>query len=283
MAFADVLARVREILRDRPWEDALNGGITCTATSITVDSSGAWFEGDVMEFQDDGEQAYVESDTTTTTVTVKRAHNSTTAASHADNTVVVKNPRFEYIQIQRAADRTVARLTGLGVYERKVTTITPDTTTVIYDAPSDFAAPEAPYLVQQASSSVEDLVFTPIDRVDYHVPTAISSTNYALIVRSWARTDVAATLFYRADPAITTTDTELQGIIALGTAVELLTAEAAQRAIIGEAADISRRTQLSARFLADDFREAVSGWKRKRDRESLGFRRYVRRRAVESV
>lgn len=127
MAFsrATLVSRVRHILNDNPFYET---GLTVAAagtTSVTVADSTKYDVGDVLEWQDDGDQMLVTAVPNATTLTVARNHNGTTAAAHSSITAA-KNPVFQYIQI---TDAVTATLIGLypHVYRRVSVTLTPNT------------------------------------------------------------------------------------------------------------------------------------------------------------
>ena len=112
MAFsqATLIRRIRDILGDTPRGD-LNAADPTTGTTVTVADSTIYNNGDIIEFQDDGEQCFVRSNNGATTMTVIRGYNGTTAAtSHATNVVILKNPTFGYIEIVNAIERGLHNL-----------------------------------------------------------------------------------------------------------------------------------------------------------------------------
>lgn len=66
--------------------DALNGSITSAATSVTVDNGQKFQVGSLLKVDDEAMRV---TSVSTNTLTVTRAYGDTTAASHADNDVVV--------------------------------------------------------------------------------------------------------------------------------------------------------------------------------------------------
>jgi hypothetical protein len=85
---ANGMGTVREWLEDTltPLADQLNGSITSTATTITVDDAAAFQEGHILLV--DAEQMWVSDVNTSTEVLTVTRNYSGTQATHADNAVV---------------------------------------------------------------------------------------------------------------------------------------------------------------------------------------------------
>ncbi len=67
------------------------------------------------------------------TVTVLRAYNATTAATHADGSLVLVNPRFTPAQVFRAMNRELAALSGEGLFRVRTVELTSDSTVESYN------------------------------------------------------------------------------------------------------------------------------------------------------
>lgn len=235
MALSDVLVHVRRLVQDEPWEDYLTAPYTSGGVTVTVGNPTAWEEGDVMDFYTSSsgsppsyEQMRVKADGTVNPISVKVAHNDTANQDHASGVAILKAPRYGTDQIVKMATHVVNTKLWPDVFNVLNTTITPSSTTAIYDVPSDFE--DFVTIAQQAVGTIEDLRY--INRVDVllNVPTAISATNKALrIWGSWPRLDVNATLFYRAKVTIDTMTADLEPMIAYGTAIELLRMEMVEK------------------------------------------------------
>lgn len=132
VSISDLIPRVRDLLDDEPWETTNSSDPGAGGTTFTVPDGTRFEEGDVVEFQDNGEQVRVAS-VSGNTLTVKRGHNGTTAAAHSSGTVILKNPIYGYRQISQALTWAVQQLWP---YAWKVVTVsvTPSTTTIWYDA-----------------------------------------------------------------------------------------------------------------------------------------------------
>ena len=135
---ATMVKRVRRVLNDYPWQDVLTGSFASGATTTaTVADTTAWEAGEILEFQDDGEQAVVLTITGATTMTVGRNYNSSivTPAGHASGVVIFKTPAFQYVQVKDALEETMTSMWPY-VYKKVVTTITPVAGTHYYELPS---------------------------------------------------------------------------------------------------------------------------------------------------
>lgn len=125
---ASAVREVRNLLEDRPAVTQLNGGINSSVTSMTVDDAAQVRSGVVYEF-DDGSGANAEcvlSDSSNTTaVTIRRAWEGTTAATHSDNVTIWIDPVYRYNKVALAIQTVLD--TGLlphlyDVIEHEVTT-----------------------------------------------------------------------------------------------------------------------------------------------------------------
>lgn len=132
---ATVIQRVRDILLDTPWATNFTGTIASTSTtSVTVADGTRWDEGDIVEFQDNGEQLYV-STVVGNVLTVVRGWAGTTAATHDGSVTaitILRDPRFSYKRIKDSIELIMQSLWPY-VYKKVTTTITPVSGTVWYD------------------------------------------------------------------------------------------------------------------------------------------------------
>jgi len=135
MAFAKatLISRIRRRLNDDPWHDICTEAMDTTETDLSVADTTKWAVGDIVEFQDDGEQCLVTVLTSSTVLTVIRAVNGSpsatpgTGTTHAINGDIVKNPVYQYIQIEQAISAAIAELWPY-VYKKITTSVTPLTT-----------------------------------------------------------------------------------------------------------------------------------------------------------
>jgi hypothetical protein len=230
MALIDVVAHIRRLVQDEPWEDFLTGVYTAPAATVTVNSPTSWEEGDIMDFYTDPsgtpsyEQMRVKADATANPVSVKVAHNDTTNLSHANGVPILKSPRYGSDQIAKMATHVVTTQLWPDIFVVLNQTIVPSTTTAIYDLPADFE--DFVTIAQQAAGPIEDLRY--LNRVDVlnNVPAGISANGKALrIWGSWPRIDINGTLYYRAKVTAATMSADMEHMIAYGSAINLLRGE----------------------------------------------------------
>lgn len=144
---SETVAAIRRILQDRPVRARLDGAIASTTTeTFSVDSGEeALFKvGEVWEHDDsNGSTSATSSEqrrvtaVTGTTITAERGYNSSTAATHADNTYLIKEPRWAYDRVY-AAINAVLRVDLLqnGVFEIVSHEVTSNVGSTTYDAPT---------------------------------------------------------------------------------------------------------------------------------------------------
>lgn len=217
MALTDVIAEVRRLVQDEPWEDYLSSSYSIGGTQVSVVKPASWEEGDTMDFDDATfEQFRVKADGTTNPLSIKFGHNGTTNANHASGATVLKNPTYGSDQISKAATHIIDTKLWPDVWVVAETTITPNPTSVIYDLPADYEDFVA--MSQVSYSTIEDLDLMGPVRELLNVPTAVSASNKALRILGWPRMDVAATLFYRTRVTVTNLPDAMETMVALGTA-----------------------------------------------------------------
>lgn len=105
----DVLSMLRGYVRSQESVTALNGSMTSTATTLTVDNGGRLGMG---RAEIDDELIYVDS-VVTNTVTLQpwgRGVDGTTATTHADNAKVTFNPLFPRHYVKRAINDTISSI-----------------------------------------------------------------------------------------------------------------------------------------------------------------------------
>lgn len=202
---ATMVKRVRRVLQDYPWQDALTAQITGAATTATVADTTAWEAGEVLEFQDDGEQSVVTAITAPTTMTIARNFNSsiTTPTTHLSGVVVFKTPTFQYVQIKDALEETMTSMWPY-IYKKVTTTITPVAGTHYYELPASGAeilelsavvqtAGTSPnlrpfYYGQRSGAFPVSLIFdlstdlAPAGRAVLHLPFLQNTTNVVKII-----------------------------------------------------------------------------------------------------
>lgn len=112
MAFAKatLIQRIRTRLNDNPFQTACTEAMDASETGLDVASTTKFDVGDIVEFQDDGEQCLVTALASSTELTVVRGFNGTTAATHSSGVLTAKNPVFSYLQIEGAIAETLRDL-----------------------------------------------------------------------------------------------------------------------------------------------------------------------------
>lgn len=134
---ATLIQEVRDLLGESPWYVALSTTISSSATTTVVVPDGTeWAAGDILEFQDDGEQCYVRS-IATNDLTVYRGFNGTTASSsHTSGGLLIKNPVFTYKRVKDEIERAITN-TWPYAWKAVQDSITPATGTYWFDLASD--------------------------------------------------------------------------------------------------------------------------------------------------
>jgi hypothetical protein len=96
----------------RPFRDALKSGITSGTTVFGVTNEDDWDAGDILVFQDNGEECVVVSVTSDNTnqITVRRGAYGTIPTSHPAASEFEKNPRFTIREIDDAIEVTIQDL-----------------------------------------------------------------------------------------------------------------------------------------------------------------------------
>lgn len=127
-----ILQRVRDLLGDNPWQSKATATDGTTSTITPTDAT-RWDEGAIMEFQDQGEQLWVQVQNTST-VTALRAINGTTGAAHS-GIVVYRDPTFSFKKMVDSIE-LIAQSLWPQVYKVATTSLTWDATTTFYNLPA---------------------------------------------------------------------------------------------------------------------------------------------------
>lgn len=93
-------------------------------TDLDVADTTKFDVGDIVEFQDDGEQCLVTALADSDTLTVIRGVNGTTAATHSSGVLVAKSPVWSYLQITDAIDESIRDLWP-HIYKKVTYSVTP--------------------------------------------------------------------------------------------------------------------------------------------------------------
>jgi len=111
LAKATVVARVKRLLTDRPWETTST--TATTSATVAVPDGTQWAEGDILEWTysstGTGEQALVRS-VSANNLTVLRGYGSVASTAHSSGDRVIKNPTFSYDDMVESIDETLNSL-----------------------------------------------------------------------------------------------------------------------------------------------------------------------------
>lgn len=136
---ATLIQRIRWHLGDIPWETT---GTTADATGdVTVADGDDWTEGDVGEFQSDGDTFLVRSKAGSDLVSV-RSYYGSTGATHATTGRVLKNPKYKFSEIANSIAEVIEyMLPWPRFYKVTADTVTPDPANKVwYDLAADALA-----------------------------------------------------------------------------------------------------------------------------------------------
>lgn len=104
-----MVQKVRNLVNDQPFVDKNTSDPGGAGTTFDVADGSNYERGNILEFQDNGEQVLVRS-VATNTLTVYRAQNGTTAQAHGVGSTFVVNPVVSYTQITGSVDDTTKTL-----------------------------------------------------------------------------------------------------------------------------------------------------------------------------
>lgn len=108
LAQSTMVRRVRDILgEDVKWQ-TLATAANASDTSVEVTDGTDWNEGSILEWEEDGDQAYIQS-VSANILTAIRGVNGTTATGHA-GTAATKDPIYPFIKVTDAIDATIQTL-----------------------------------------------------------------------------------------------------------------------------------------------------------------------------
>ncbi len=139
---ATLVSRIRRVVNDAPFFDICTEAMDTTETGLSVADTTYWSVGDVVEFQDDGEQCLVTALASATELTVVRNYNFSvgatagTGTSHSISAQIAKNPIFQYAQITNGIEGVLQSMWPT-VYYVQTQSITPVDGTKWYNATAD--------------------------------------------------------------------------------------------------------------------------------------------------
>lgn len=127
---ATMVRRVRDILgEDIKWQ-TLATAASAVTTSITVHDGTDWNEGSILEWEEDGDQAFIQS-VASNILTGIRGVNGTTAATHITK-AATKDPVYPYIKVSDAIDACIQTLWPWA-WKTAETSFATNTTTIYYE------------------------------------------------------------------------------------------------------------------------------------------------------
>ncbi len=173
-----------------------NGAIATDSTpTIPVDTGTNFSLGNIIEFQDNGEQCYVIS-VAGNNLTVIRGFNGTTAATHADNTVIAKNPRFTVKQTEDSITQVLYALEGQGVHVFGQGSLTLVDNVHFYDIAETDLVPMYGVLSVHYEDTTVDTRIMPLPFYRDMVHTSISASQQAIRLLSWGTQNAGDTVYY---------------------------------------------------------------------------------------
>jgi hypothetical protein len=196
---ATLVQRVRNVLDDNPYIDLCAEAMDTTEVGLDVTDGTQYAAGQIVEFQDDGEQCYV-TGVSSNTLTVIRNYNFSvtatagTGTSHSQFAQMAVNPTYKYAQIVDAITAVIRSELYPYVYKTLTYTLTPQTNGLHYYELDDAAANSASLIdvvqvVQEAGTSPALYPFFygesgrayPAD-LHRNLPTTISASAIALYI-----------------------------------------------------------------------------------------------------
>ena len=178
----DLIARVRKLVLDEPYEDFLIQDDGQTST-IQVNSPDQWDEGDILEFRDASLEQVKVRIGLANPLNVKRGHNDTTPATHPTGLTVLKNARFTGDEIAEHLKR-VAYGSWPEAWQVEQFSISPSATKKTYAAPDDIVELVSVTQLETGTSDVNSFYYGekgcgyPVG-LEFQVDPSISSNGVA--------------------------------------------------------------------------------------------------------
>jgi len=116
---------------ERPTEDTLSAGINDSVTSLTPTTTAMWFKDDYAEFAN-AEIVIFAADSAGATV-VRRGERGSTAATQATGAVMVKNPPYTRIEIEKQVKKVIRTRLWPHVWTWHKDSLTAVATDTMYD------------------------------------------------------------------------------------------------------------------------------------------------------
>ena len=236
--------RILRWLSDTPWQDKLTALIAgASATSVTINAPGKWYEGDILEIDDATGSLYLvdsqAADPSVNPLAVISGYLGTPDQGHSNGAKIRKNPRFPWYECSQAIDETIKGLFP-SAWKVGTKTLTYVAGKKVYDLAADFEDLIAVAQVIGTSPSQSILFYGsrgsgfPV-AVRYHVPTSLAASGNALEFTSWYNT---SNIFVTYRSRYTAADLDAGNIddasllweaIVMGSCYKLLAGEDAER------------------------------------------------------
>jgi hypothetical protein len=191
-AKATLVADIRRILNDAPAIDYAAEAMDTTETGLDVADGTLYSPGQIVEFQDDGEQCLIQS-ISGNTLTVVRNYNISvtttpaTGTSHANATRLLIDPVFPYRYISDAISASIAGLWPY-VYKEVADSITPDGSHWYNVSTASLAIRELSSAIQATTSTPSRPFYYGVNRGAYpielrfNIPTSIAANGAAYYI-----------------------------------------------------------------------------------------------------
>lgn len=183
---AGMVADIRLELDDEPVKLQLNGAIANTTEETVVVNTGETAKLQVgMRLEHDdasGEERRVLSITDSTDFEAERGYLGSTAATHADDTYLLVQPRWRYRQVAEAIDVALAQLYGKGVYDIEHREVNSSASTNYYDLPNAGVV-EVLGIYQLPSGFSEPYWLNDFSRYPLQTDTDDFASGFAIFIR----------------------------------------------------------------------------------------------------
>jgi hypothetical protein len=217
-----LVARLRRLLKDEPWEDTVSVAIGASDTTVQFTNPTKWAPNCIAEIGTEELHISPQATPLANPITVRRAYHATTATAHAVGDVVLKDARIEYHVASEAITAVATRDLEPYIYTAGLITITPSTTTDLYEV-SDTNFRGIIGATQLSTGSVTDSNRYPAVKVERNVPSSISASGIALrFPWTFDSTNDINVTYAAAITADTIPEGEVADLIVLGAAARVL-------------------------------------------------------------
>lgn len=216
------------LLSDVPYTDVHSNSLDTSTTTLTVptDATTRWEAGDTADWLADGTyEAALVTATAATALTIRRGYLDTTAAAHATNAVVRKNPRFLAHNAQKAVQDAISDdlyPAVYAVYEQSATA-----SAERWHNLEDATAEEIIHAYQKLGTSPVQLVPLRVSQPAY-VDSTIAANKRAVYIESFRDATATFWLQFLRPPTQTDLSSAQARIVEYGAARRLLDWEGAE-------------------------------------------------------